>query len=99
MDRPERVVDVGVGEFGEPARERGVVGLLARIEPQVLEQDDRGVGELAGRGIPQRHHGLAQEFGEPLPHRRQAQSVVDRTLGPAEMRTEHQARATLPELA
>ena len=60
MGRPERVVDVRVGELGEPAGERGVVGLLARIEPQVLEQDDRGVGELIGRG-----HLAARPPGSP----------------------------------
>ena len=97
VNSPERVVDVRVGEFGEPAGERGVVGLLARIEPQVLEQDDRGVGELIGRGLPQRDHRLAQEFGETLPHGHQARSFVDRSLGPAEMRTEHQARPTFTQ--
>ena len=36
MGRAERVVDVGVGEFARAPRRTRVVGLLARVEPQVL---------------------------------------------------------------
>ena len=39
VHRAERVVDVDVGEAGQALRERAVVRLLARVEPEVLEQD------------------------------------------------------------
>ena len=97
MDRPERIVDVRVGELGEPACERGVVVFFAGIEPQVLEQDDRGAGKFIGGRLSQRDHRFAQEFGEALPHGREPQSFLHRSFGPAEMGTEHKARPPLPK--
>ncbi len=42
MRSAERVVDVRVVAVDEPRDERGIVALLPRVEPQVLEQLDAG---------------------------------------------------------
>ena len=56
---PEGVVDVGVGRRREGRRERGVVGLLAGVEAQVLEQHDPAAAGLRQR----RRHRLADGVG------------------------------------
>ncbi len=62
----ERVVDVGVGQRAIALRERCVVLRLARIEPDVLEQDDVVAGHLVERGreadgLPEQLGGLARD--------------------------------------
>ena len=47
MRGPEGVVDVGVEPLDQPGHERRVVGLLARVEAQVLEQLDPGASSAS----------------------------------------------------
>ena len=64
MDRAERVVDVGVGVLGESAGERDVVGLLPRVEPEVLEQDNVVVRQRRGGHLVERVTGRAEVLRE-----------------------------------
>ena len=75
--RPEGVVDVGVGHGRQRVGEAVLVGLLAGVEAQVLEQDDLAVLQRvdAGACVVADHvvgHGdvLAEQLGEPRPDRR-----------------------------
>ena len=74
VDRPEGVVDVGVGVLGEEAGERDVVRLLPRVEPEVLQQDHVVVGKRP-RGSPRRARspavrGAPRALGRPGASRR-----------------------------
>ena len=40
MGGPESVIDVDVAELGELLAETSVVGLFARVEAEILEQQD-----------------------------------------------------------
>ena len=103
MGGAERVVDVDVGELGEAAGERGVVRLLARVEPQVLEQDDvagLGDGRLDVGAITSSSAvtGALEELAEALGRPGRAGARRRPALRPAEVRRDHEARAALEEL-
>ena len=98
VDGAERIVDVGVGQIREPARECRIVRLLAGVEPQVLQQDHGVVGKFGGRRLRQRGHRSLEELGQPRGGRRQPELVPDLSLRPAQMRREHQRRAAIEEL-
>ena len=83
--RAEGVVDVGVGEIGEPAGEPDVVGLLPRIEPQVLQQDHVVGGQRRGHHLIERVHGLTQGLGERRADGAETKIVAHRPLRPAEV--------------
>jgi hypothetical protein len=97
MGSSEGIVDVGVGELGEASRERPVVGFLTGVEPQVLQQHDRVVGQGLGRRLGQRPHGLADQRGESVGHGCQSQVVVRRSLGTTEVRSQDEPGPALPQ--
>ena len=100
MRGAEGVVDVDVAEGREPARERRIVRLLARLEAHVLEHPDVAVAQRRDhapravadhvRGEP---HVRAEQLAEPGGDRTEAGAVVDPPLGPAEMGDDDHARA------
>jgi hypothetical protein len=92
--RAEGVVDVGVGECGQPSRQVGVVLGLARLEADVLEHDHVPVGHVIEIG-GELHLGL-QELAQALGHRPQRQRLVA-ALGAAEVRRQHQPGAALAQ--
>ncbi len=98
VDGAEGVVHVGVGQTGQRPGERRVVGLLPRVEPEVLEQDDRVTGELGGRDLREGEHRFAEELGEPDRHRCQGQVLTDLTLRTPEVGRHDERGAPLPEL-
>ncbi len=98
MDRSERVVDVRIGQLREPPGERRIVPFLPRIEPQVLEQHDRGVRQGAGRHLGDGDDLPAQELTEPRADRRQAEVRAGFTFRAAQVRCQHQRGAALEEL-
>ena len=82
--RPERVVDVDVGVRGEGRREGRVVGLLLRVEAEVLEHQHLARPEALDRVLgpdPERVAGdrdvPAHQLGQDLTDRPQAQAVLD----------------------
>ena len=96
----EGVVDVDVGELGERARERFVVLLLARVEAQVFEQRDLAFAQLAHNlagGVAQAVVG--EQHLDPEQLRELGAGWLERvlrvglTLGPAQVRSEHQPSA------
>ena len=104
----EAVGDEDVGERGERLGELGplLVGLgrLARVEPEVLQEDDvtRAGRRDGGRGrLPHRVGGegdvTAEQLTEPLRDRRQRVLVLRGALGPAEVGADHDGRARLGE--
>ena len=95
----ERVVDVRVGELGEPSGEGRVVRFLARIEPQVLEQHDGVVGQLRRSRLGERGHGFPDQLRQPRAHRCQPEVLVHLALGAAEVRGEHDRGPAFAELA
>ena len=104
MGGPERVVDVDVRVGGQRGRELGVVLLLGRVEPEVLEEQQLARPEPVDRvlradpeGIPGDRHVPAEQLGQPLPHRTEPQAVRDLAVRPAEMAGEDQAGALVEE--
>ena len=97
--RAEGVVHVGVGELGEAPREGGVVRLLARVEPQVLEHHDGIAGQRLGHRVREPGHGPAEELLEPLGGPTGREAGVDLPLRPPEVRGEHERRAAVEQLA
>jgi len=95
VHRAEGVVDVGVGELGERARERDVVGLLPWIEAQVLEQHDVGVGQRVRRHFVEGGDRRTEPLCEDATDRGKTQLVDDGSLGPAEMGCDNEPRAAL----
>ena len=107
MHGAERVVHVGVGQFGEPAGEARIVRLFARIEPQILEHR-----ELARTETPDRVDRLAfVRHAERLDRRGPREQPRERVrkdpraevvprgpLRPSEVRCQHERRSPLPEL-
>src|SRR5919198_706424 len=85
MRRAERVVDIGVGERGQPLGQLGVVLRLARLEADVLEHHDVAVGHVI-EVLCKRHLG-AQQLAEPLGYRAQRELRVA-SLRAAEVRDE-----------
>ena len=90
--RPECVVDVDVGIRGEGRRERRIVGLLFRVEAQVLEHQhiarphplDGVLGPQAERVAGDRDV-APHQLGQPLTDRAQAKAVLDLAVGPPEV--------------
>ena len=100
----ERVVDVDVGEGGQPvgqlAARRVVLRRLGGLEPDVLQQQDVAVGQcgrLGGRvvtgDVRRERHGRTEELRQPRRHRREGELRVGRSLGPAEVRGDDDAGA------
>ena len=75
---------------GQLGREAGVVGLLASVEAEVLEQPQLALlvaeGDLA-----------AEQLGQPLGHRPQRQLRLRLALGPAQVRAHHHLRALVQQ--
>ncbi len=87
MRRAERVIDVDVREGGQLLRERGVVRLLARVEAQVLEEQDfagrelsREVLDLGPHAVVRESHGTLEESGELDRDRRERELRFARSL-------------------
>ena len=88
MRRAERVVHVRVGELGELSREADVVGLLSRIEAEVLEEDHVARLDVAADGLGpvaddlvERHHLDAR--AAPRAGRRRARGGGRRAASPS----------------
>ena len=106
MGRPERVVHVGVGELGELPGEPDVVGLLPRMEPEVLEEHDvAGLDVAADRLGPvaddlvEGHHVDAEQLRQAVGDGPEAELVLRLALRPPEMRGDHERGAPVEELA
>jgi hypothetical protein len=89
----ERVVDVGVGERGEAARELGIVCLLPGMEAEVLEQEDLARGEalrgllgLRPDAVVHETDRRLQELGEPYGNRGERELGLALALRLAQMR-------------
>ena len=100
----EGVVDVDIGELRERGRELRVVGRLARVEAQVLEQQHVAVAQLADGLLGDRpdavgrpRHGPAEQVGQVLAHGLQRGGRVGLALRPAEVRAQDHARAALAQ--
>ena len=96
---PEGVVDVGVARGREGGRERGVVGLLAGVEPQVLEQHHAaGAGLRQGRGhrladgVGSEDHAAVEKLGQALGDRPQGEGGIRGAPGAAQMRPDEERR-------
>ena len=105
MGGAEGIVDVGLRQLREGARELGVVALLAGLEAHVLEQQDLALGKLLaerahacpddrGRELHRRSRELAQE----LRHGRHRQRGIDLAAGTPEMRDEHEPSSACAQL-
>jgi hypothetical protein len=99
----EGVVDVEVGELGEPLRELRVVLGLAGLEAAVLEQQDIALAERLGRGpdLVADDTGRERDVGpqeprEPRGDRRHREAGVV-ALGAAEMGDEDERSAALAQ--
>ncbi len=108
MHGPEGVVDVEVGQRGEPVGQgaAGVVVLrcLGRLEADVLQQADVAVGQRRDRGLRAAAGGVGgqrhldpQQLGQPGRDRRQAVPVVALALRAAEVGRHDDAGAGLAE--
>src|SRR4030088_1669031 len=101
----EGVVDVQLAKVGQLPGEVRVVFCLSRIEADVLEHHDLAVahrldGSLDRRtdAVVQMAHGAADQLAEPLCQRRGSVSCLDLSVGPAEMRDQDHARASLEQV-
>ena len=96
---PEGVVHVLVPVGGERCRELGRVPRFARVEPEVLEQEDLARPEFGGAAarIPDpsglEADRIAQELLEPLGDRTQAERGVRRSPGPSQVGGDHDGRS------
>jgi hypothetical protein len=114
VHRAEAVADVEVGEGGQPAGERGPLGIvlarLGRLEPDVLQECDIGVAQprdgprrvLPGH-VGRKGHRPPQQLAEALgdrPQRGAARGPLGEavTLGPPEVRDDNHAGAPLGQL-
>ena len=104
MGRPERVVDEDVGVRRQGRGEGRVVRLLLGVEAQVLEHQDLARAEALDRVLrpdPERvagdRHVAAQELGQPLPDRPQAQAVLDLAVRTAEVAGQDDRGAALQQ--
>ena len=102
MRGPERIVDVDVGERGERFREAGVVLLLLRVEPQVLEQDDAAFAGLRDRlrrrladAVFRERDGPPEQLRQPRRHGTERILGIRLALRPPEVRREDDGRALL----
>jgi hypothetical protein len=78
VHRPEGVLHEQVGVGGQLGREAGIVGLLARVEAQVLEHPQLALLIAEGDLAP-------KQLGQPLRHRPQRQLRLGLALGPAQV--------------
>ncbi len=92
MGGPERVVDVDVGVRGERRREGRVVLLLLGVEAEVLEQQDLaraealdGVLRPDAERVARDRHVAAEQLGQPLADRPQAEAVLDLAVRPTQV--------------
>ncbi len=104
MRRAERVVHVDVRVRREGAREGVVVGLLARVVAQVLEERDLTVAQVRhdlARAVTDRLVGqddvAAEQFGQPHADRLAGERRIRRPLGAPPVRPDDQPRAALDE--
>jgi hypothetical protein len=105
VGRPERVVDVDVRERRERVREAVVVGGLARVEAQVLEQQDLTGLERLGLGagvvaddVGRDEHLTPEQVGEHRRDRRHRGRRVGRTLRPPEVGGDHHGRPLVEQV-
>ena len=103
---PEGVVDVDVGHGRQGVGEAVLVGLLAGIEPQVLEQHDLAVAERVGTGarVVADHVGrdgdvLTEQLGQAGPDRAHRVGRVDLAVGSTEVRGQHDPRPAVEQQA
>ncbi len=100
--RAESVVDVEIAQRGEPRRQRGIVLLLAGIEPGILRHGDAAAREplrrshrLVGRRIRKERDRRAEQFLQLAHDRLHRVLRIGTALGPPQMREQHQPRAAL----
>ena len=105
MRRPERVVDVDVGEAGERLGELGIVGLLPGVEAQVLEEQQvaraqlvDGVLDARAERVAGHPHRAAKELAEPIGDRLEPKRVVDLAVRTPEVAGQDHDRALLEEV-
>ena len=92
MDGAKGIGHVHVGQGGQGLGEGGVVGLLALVEAQVLQQHDLaglqggglGLGVLAD-DVLGKDNLLAQQLAQPLSHGGQGEGFLPLPLGFAQM--------------
>ncbi len=102
----EGVVDVDVRELRQSMRELGVVACLARLEADVLEQQDLAVAQRLGerpRLWTRPRRGRASPRSRVSSRRRSATGAIDspatrRPSGRSRWRDQHQARAPRAQL-
>jgi hypothetical protein len=104
MAGAERVVDVDVAELRELGDERRIVLGFPGVEAKVLEQANAAGLQLLDLGlrdgahaVGRCRHGRPEQLGQPRGHRGQPVLVLDLPFRATEMRTDHDARARLPE--
>ena len=105
MGHGEGVHHEVVGERGEGLGEDGVIGLLAGVEAQVLQQNDIASAHggdcslHAGAGyLRQALHGVVQQEGQAVADGGQAECLVDPAARAAEMGAEDGAAALVDEV-
>lgn len=93
MSRAERIIDVRVRQICEPPRERDVVGLLPRIEAQILEEHDGCVGHLRGSCLGNDRHRFSELIFH-MPGDGDEPKILDlRATRTPEVRADDEARA------
>ena len=95
----EGVVDVGVARGRQGSRERGVVGLFAGVEAQVLEQHHAagtGLGQRGGHRLADRlgreDHRAAEQLRQARRDRPQRERGIRGPLRPAQMGADEKRR-------
>ena len=94
----ERIVDVRVGELGQPTGERRIVRLLSGLEAEVLQKDDLVGWQLVRGGGVERRDGAIEELRQPDADGPETQVVARLPLRPAEVRGEHERRSAVQQL-
>lgn len=108
MDRAEAVADVDIGEGGELVGEGAALGVvlggLAGVEAEVLDDRDLAVGEARDSGggrlahrVGRELHGSVQEFTEAGGRRGEGEGRVRSALGAAQVRGDDHAGARVGE--
>ena len=105
MGVAERVADVDVGQRGEVAGELVVVFLLARMKPEVLQQEHlagphllRHAPGLRSRGGGGQGAFLFQKPGQPFCDGAEGVSEVGFSLGPADVGADDDPRALVQQV-
>ncbi len=101
----KRVIDIGLSERCERARQLGIVGGLAGLEAHVLKHEDLAVGELLRElacASPNDFGGKcdagASQLAQALHHRGERQVGLGPALWTPEVRHEHQPRVAFAQL-